>query len=75
MLFMVRKFRTVDKLLINFDNLSFYLGKIFLKYIITNRDRYHEYKSTPVDCGSCSLIAKCSESKEKKANSATFAGR
>ena len=37
-----------------------------LKYTITNRDSYREYKSNSVDCGSCPLIAKCTESKEKR---------
>ena len=37
-----------------------------LKYTTTNRDGYREYKSNPVDCSRCPLIANCTESKEKR---------
>ncbi|MCI0129858.1 transposase [Vagococcus sp. CY53-2] len=37
-----------------------------LTYTTTNRDGYREYKSNPHDCMTCSLINKCTQSKDKR---------
>ncbi|UUV98357.1 IS1182 family transposase [Vagococcus luciliae] len=37
-----------------------------LAYTTTNRDGYREYKSNSYDCMTCSLINKCTQSKDKR---------
>ncbi|MCI0130009.1 IS1182 family transposase, partial [Vagococcus sp. CY53-2] len=37
-----------------------------LTYTTTNRDGYREYKNNPRDCMTCSLIDRCTQSKDKR---------